>query len=126
MCFLDGSKEWYDGAEKVCSVYCKELKTPRMTNKFARAARLRFLSDGDVYHELPTFEAQNQLFNLRQSPGRSVGDARNVKIVTNVAESRIDDIPDDDDDLDMEGAFLLDSMEPLAFKRRLETLQVSC
>lgn len=67
-------------------MYRKELESGNMTQKFAMVSRLRYVSDGDDYIELPTLEPIDQVLNMRQSPARSVGDEFNANVATNSEE----------------------------------------
>lgn len=61
--------------------------------------------------------------DIRQSPARSARDEMNSNVAANVAGSRIDTVPYEDEDWDLQGAVGLDAEERVGFKRRFETLQ---
>lgn len=65
---------------------------------------------------MPTLEAQKHLLNLQQSPARSVGDEVNANVAINAAKSRIDAVPDDENDWDSESAVNLDTVERVDVK----------
>lgn len=69
---------------------------------------------------------QDRLLNLRRSPTWPTVDEIIADIATNVAESCIIAVSDDDVDWDLEGADGFDTVERVGVKRRLETLQDSC
>lgn len=64
--------------------------------------------------------------SLRQILTRSVGDEVNANDATNTAKSRIDAVPDGDDDRDLEGAARFDMVKRVVVKRRLYFRQESC
>lgn len=114
---LAGSEECYEGRDEVCSFYCKGFESRGMTQEVARAAWLRYVSDGFDYHELLTLGAQVLLLNSPQSPARSAGGEVNANAATNVAESLIDAVPDDNNERNMEHAFVLDALERVGVKK---------
>lgn len=95
----------------------KKVRVRSMTTDFMMAARLRYVSSGGDYDELSMFQAQNQDLWLRQSPSWTVDKEVEANVAINDKESRIDAVPDDNDDWYLEGALRRGKVESMGVKR---------
>lgn len=66
------------------------------------------------------------MLSPRRSPARLVDVEKNANVATNIAESRVDDMPDDDDDWNFESAVGLEEVERAGVKRIFRDFQESC
>lgn len=105
----DGTEEWRAGDDEICPIYRKKYESRAMTMTFAKAAWLRYIDGGEYYYELSSLEAQDELLDTRRSPAHLVDDQINSNVASNVWELRVDDVPEGDDDWDLEGAVGLDT-----------------
>lgn len=116
--FLEGSKEWRDGDERVCPVYRSGYMFGGMMWTFAKGARLLDIDSREDCYELSSHEAQDELIKLRLRHARSVHDDVNNNIATNVKKTRMYNLLADGDYLDIGGAVGLEEVERVGIKRR--------
>lgn len=97
-----------------------------MTKTFAKATWLRYIDSREDFSELLSLEVQDELLNQQQCPAHSVDVEMSAFVATNVGESRVNDVPDDKDNWNFEGAFGLDEVVRVGVKIKFLDLQESC
>lgn len=95
---LDGTKEWQDTGEKICSIYRKEYESCRTTETFAKAAWLWYINSGEDCQKSPSLEAQDASLDLRRSPAQPFDVKVNTNVTPNIQKSRMEAVPDNNDD----------------------------
>lgn len=69
---------------------------------------------------------QDELLNPPQKSAQSVDVESHANVATDVEESHVTAMPEDDDDRVLKGAFGLEEVVRVAFKRRFRDFQDSC
>lgn len=77
---------------------------------------MRYISQRDVFGELSTLEGHDQALNLQQSPAWSVDNEINAIVAIDASKKRIDAVPVDGDNWDLQSAAGLDALECLGVK----------
>lgn len=90
-------QKWRERGDEICPMYRKEYESRRLTRTLSKAAWLRHVDSREDYYELPLLAAKDGLLNPRRSPARSVVVEVKLIVATNVEQSRVNDMPGDDD-----------------------------